>query len=188
MPSSLSLTVTHTGRAGVIMTPCWMSDAFDPVNPPTPQPPMAELRAIWDTGATNTCITQAAADRIGLVPTGLVEMNTANGTHRASTVLTNVALPNGVGFHGLRVTICDLGPTLDVLIGMDIIGSGDFAITNFENNTVMSFRIPSSRTIDFVVEHSAEEVKEKARALIKHREPSKHRSSKKTGRGKNGNK
>jgi hypothetical protein len=149
---------------------------------------MEELRAIWDTGATNTCITQVAADRIGLVPTGLVDMTTAKGTHRASTVLTNVALPNGVGFHGLRVTICDLGQNVDVLIGMDIIGSGDFAITNFENKTVMSFRVPSTRTIDFVVEHSAEEAKEKAQALIKHREPSKHRSPKKTGRGKKGKK
>ena len=38
----------------------------------------------------------------------------------------------------------------DVLIGMDIIGSGDFAITNHKGKTVFSFRIPSIGRIDFV--------------------------------------
>ena len=40
----------------------------------------------------------------------------------------------------------------DVLIGMDLIGQGDFAITNFEGNTTLSFGMPSCIEIDFVKE------------------------------------
>ena len=54
------------------------------------------------------------------------------------------------------------GPA-DVLIGMDIIGSGDFAVTNSENKTVMTYRIPSVSRIDFTnsdnnINHSENQV------------------------------
>ena len=38
-----------------------------------------------------------------------------------------------------------------MLIGMDIITLGDFAITNLNGQTVMSFRLPSSGRIDFSI-------------------------------------
>ena len=38
----------------------------------------------------------------------------------------------------------------EVLIGMDIIGMGDFGITNYDNKTTWSFRIPSIGEIDFI--------------------------------------
>jgi hypothetical protein len=39
----------------------------------------------------------------------------------------------------------------DILIGMDIITLGDFAITNANHRTVVSFRIPpDTKHIDFV--------------------------------------
>jgi len=37
----------------------------------------------------------------------------------------------------------------DVLIGMDIIGNGNFAVTNKDSKTVFSFRMPSVERIDF---------------------------------------
>ena len=37
----------------------------------------------------------------------------------------------------------------DVVIGMDVICNGDFAVTNKDGNTTFSFRIPSEETIDF---------------------------------------
>lgn len=39
---------------------------------------------------------------------------------------------------------------LDLLIGMDVISQGDMSITNFNGNTVMSFRVPSKVEVDFV--------------------------------------
>ena len=38
---------------------------------------------------------------------------------------------------------------IDVLIGMDIISLGDFAISNFEGKTQFSFRIPSQKDVDY---------------------------------------
>ncbi|MBE0676857.1 MAG: SEC-C domain-containing protein, partial [Bacteroidales bacterium] len=38
----------------------------------------------------------------------------------------------------------------EFLLGMDVINRGDFSITNLLGKTVMSFRVPSLQTIDFV--------------------------------------
>ena len=40
----------------------------------------------------------------------------------------------------------------DVVIGMDVICNGDFAITNQDDKTTFSFRIPSEVEIDFAVQ------------------------------------
>jgi hypothetical protein len=37
----------------------------------------------------------------------------------------------------------------DVVIGMDVIGKGDLAMTNLNDRTTFSFRIPSAEVIDF---------------------------------------
>ena len=41
-----------------------------------------------------------------------------------------------------------------MLIGMDVINAGDFAITNKDGKTVFSFRIPSMERIDFTQRRS----------------------------------
>ena len=40
----------------------------------------------------------------------------------------------------------------DILVGMDIIGTGDFAVTHHEGKTTWTFRFPSCDEIDFVPE------------------------------------
>ncbi len=39
--------------------------------------------------------------------------------------------------------------SVDVLIGMDVIGLGDFSITNKDGKTTFSFREPSMEEIDY---------------------------------------
>ncbi len=63
----------------------------------------------------------------------------------------NLFLPNQVGFQFIKVTEGVLNGT-DLLIGMDIISRGDFAISNFAGKTTFSFRVPSTKRIDFVEE------------------------------------
>ena len=41
---------------------------------------------------------------------------------------------------------------IDALIGMDILGMGDFAVTHYGGKTTFSFCSPSRREIDFVTE------------------------------------
>lgn len=110
-----------------------------------------KAHAIWDTGASSTAIAKTVAAKLGLIPTGKVQVHTANGTVWQNTYIVHVGLPNKVQVGNVTVTEVDaLSGGCEVLIGMDIIINGDFAITNFEGKTMMSFRIPSMHHMDYV--------------------------------------
>ena len=64
--------------------------------------------------------------------------------------MVNILLVNKVEVYQIKVTEGKISGDADVLIGMDIIGRGDFAVTNKNDKTVFSFRIPSLECIDFV--------------------------------------
>lgn len=49
----------------------------------------------------------------------------------------------------MHVTKANLEADTGVLIGMDLITLGDFAVTNKNGQTCFSFRYPSSEWIDF---------------------------------------
>lgn len=115
--------------------------------------PMSGLnawRALWDTGASRSCISREVVDSLGLKPIGKSRISTANGYIMAESYLVNVGLPNSVLVPNIHVSCSDLGLHTDMLIGMDIIRLGDFSITNVNHRTVFSFRIPSVETIDYV--------------------------------------
>jgi SEC-C motif/gag-polyprotein putative aspartyl protease len=144
-----SFTVAAPGRLRALSTEAKIAAAFDPTQPPAGINYL-KFVAIWDTGATNTVITANVVAACGLKPVGMTKVHTAGGIRDSEVYLVNVALPNGVGFAGVRVTKGDIGTGADVLIGMDIIGTGDFAVTNAGGKTVFSFRYPSVEHIDFV--------------------------------------
>ncbi|OQW95599.1 MAG: hypothetical protein BWK77_07195 [Verrucomicrobia bacterium A1] len=112
---------------------------------------MREYSAIWDTGATNSVITQQVVDELGLAPTGIAMVRTAadDAPRPVEAFLVNMMLPNSVGVSGLRVSKGALATQTQVLIGMDIIGQGDFAVTNLAGKTTFTFRMPSIERIDF---------------------------------------
>ncbi|MBQ7752795.1 MAG: retroviral-like aspartic protease family protein [Treponema sp.] len=83
--------------------------------------------AIWDTGATKSCIAKRIVDELNLIAVGRTSIGTANGITDANTYLVDIGLPNGVTVKNILVTCADLGDD-DVLIGMDIITKGDFSI------------------------------------------------------------
>ena len=155
MNSPLSLTViSNNGRLKEIKTECVV---FSPHRPEktTPQQ-LKNIRGIncmclWDTGASSSCISKRVANELGLVQTGVVTTFTAAGPSDTKTYVVNIGLPNHVQIPMVMVSEAELNG-FDVLIGMDIITLGDFAITNLNGNTVFSFRIPSTETIDYVQE------------------------------------
>lgn len=111
---------------------------------------MNKYVALWDTGATNGGITQAVIDTCALVPTGMVAVRGVHGPpQQRETYLVNIYLPNNVAIMGAVVTRMDIIDA-NVLIGMDIITAGDFAVTNFKGRTKFTFRMPSQAAIDFV--------------------------------------
>lgn len=109
------------------------------------------IRAIWDTGATGSAITKKVAQQLGLIPTGMAQVNTANGIATQNTYTIDIGLPNKIIIQGIIATEIDaLAAGCDALIGMDVITLGDFAITNHNGSTCMSFRVPSGHEIDYV--------------------------------------
>jgi predicted aspartyl protease len=130
------------------MSPARICEAFDP-NCGQEHPPLKEFNCIWDTGATNTVISQKVVTECGLQPIGMTRVKGVNSESTKYTYLVNVILPNGVGLAHLKVIESDIGGS-DVLIGMDVISKGDFVVTNYKGKTVFSFRTPSIECIDFV--------------------------------------
>lgn len=115
----------------------------------SPRPAAHTFTALWDTGATVSVISQQVVDACGLKPIAPVEVHGVHGPSMTSAYLVNLWLPSNVLFPGLLVTLGVLKDA-DVLIGMDIITKGDFAVTNFEGRTTFTFRMPSLGVIDFV--------------------------------------
>lgn len=66
-----------------------------------------------------------------------------------SRVLRTFGLPNGVVVQNVPVSQSEFAGG-DVLVGMDIINTGDFAITHPNGQTKFTFRIPPQADIDFV--------------------------------------
>ena len=89
----------------------------------------------------------------GLISTTFTDVHHAGGVTRGVPVyLVNVVLTNRVQFTGVEVAESKLPNGIDVVIGMDIITRGDFAVTNQSGSTTFSFGIPSQTDIDFVAQ------------------------------------
>ncbi len=109
--------------------------------------------AVWDTGATSSVITQHLADALQLEQAGTCLSGGAYGdTVECRTFLISLFLPNTVVIPELEVSDCDGDIGGDMLIGMDVITMGDFAVSNFGGHTTFTFRMPSVQEIDFVTQ------------------------------------
>lgn len=137
----------NNGKLLTLITSCRLCPPFEGNNPLSNS--IIEYNALWDTGATGTVITKKVVDELNLKPTGMRTVYHAGGKSEVNTYQISIILPNEVGVKNVVVTEAIL-QQFDVLIGMDIITLGDFSITNYNNNTCFSFRIPSTEKIDFV--------------------------------------
>lgn len=111
-------------------------------------------KAVWDTGATRSCISTETATILSLVPYGQVRINTPSGMSDRNMYLVDLELPNSVVVKDLGVSDSEIGGQgVGVLVGMDVISLGDFAVSNFDGKTTFTFRIPSEQLIDYVAEY-----------------------------------
>ncbi|MGN1247714.1 MAG: aspartyl protease family protein [Paludibacteraceae bacterium] len=110
-----------------------------------------KVRALWDTGAMCTCISESLAERLGLKPDDFGKVNGANNqpfdvpVYSVQLKMGHFALPF------LRVVGLPMGgQEHDVIIGMDVMTKGDLSITNCDGKTILTFREPSIEQIDYV--------------------------------------
>lgn len=123
-------------------------------------------KGLWDTGAQNSAITKKAAQKLGLVGLQKVNIRGVHGVKEVDVFFIEIFLNNENITVPCRVTECDElsnDGSVDLLLGMNVISNGDFVISNHAGNTVMTFRVPSLETFDFV-----EEMKEFNRILKIH--------------------
>ena len=108
--------------------------------------------AQWDTGATNTCISKNVVEKLGLIPSGQRPIQTPSGKKIVNEYRIDIKLQNeDVHLPNMFVLDSEIGEQgIDILIGMDIINRGDFSVSNFENKTTFTFRIPSNSMTDYV--------------------------------------
>lgn len=139
-------TKKYDHRSRDLMSKVSVGIAFNPDH--TSPPERSEFDAIWDTGATGSVISKKVVKKCGLLPIGMTKVLTANGECDCRVYLVSIGLPNKLGIAQVSVTESEIGGA-DMLIGMDIIGIGDFAVSNFEGKTVFTFRYPSIERIDF---------------------------------------
>jgi hypothetical protein len=145
-----SFTVSANGTLAEIVIEAGLSLPLLPTDP-IPEAPSVVVRSLWDTGSTSCAITEETASKLGLVPIGKAEVHHAGGSTIQNVYSMSLFLPNEFIIPYIRATECkSTQGNFDFIVGMDIITLGDFSITNVQQRTTVSFRMPSVETIDYV--------------------------------------
>lgn len=166
-----SFTTRYQGLSGVLINKAKITEGFDTTQIPQNQDPASkEYSAIWDTGATNSVISKTVANECGLKPITMVKVNTAGGTFYQNVYVVNLFFPNKVNFINIHVTEGNIS-NADILIGMDIIGGGDFAVSNYNGKTIFTYRHPSVEDLDFAKATKNESIKQIVSKKLGRNEP-----------------
>jgi hypothetical protein len=144
---TIAFSIPHKSIVEAIYTPAKISLAFEQV---PDDESLTNALALWDTGATHTCISDRLARQLALEAVDYVHVATASGIEHVTTYFTHLFLPNGLQFLNWELMQFQYtGDESDLIIGMDIITKGDFSITNLNGQTLCSFRLPSLHALDY---------------------------------------
>lgn len=104
------------------------------------------VKSIWDTGATFTFIKPELRDRLKLRMVNSGSSTSIAGIgkyiHQADYTVLSIRVWENFEINWCPVYVLDFSVDVDIIIGMDIIGMGDFAVCNANNETSFSFAIP----------------------------------------------
>jgi len=133
---------TYTGVTDELTTPAGIVPLYTTV-PVACEAPL-KIEALWDTGAVLTFIKPALWDRLKLRPLELSRTRFAGvgGPVEAEVSFVNLFLTPELMIECCPVYAADFPGDEDLLIGMNIIGMGDFAVCNAEGKTSFSFVMP----------------------------------------------
>ena len=142
--------------ASVLQNEIFVTEAYVSPTGTLPAPPSKSYIGIWDTGATNSVISKKIVNDLGLKPSGMVTVHAVGDgdavhTYQTPTYMVNFYLPNMVAVSGVRASLGTVTGG-DILLGMDIISTGDFAISSYQGQTTWTFRFPSCEQTDYVKE------------------------------------
>lgn len=127
-----SFTVKSTsGLLPTLKAPCHISQAFDPANG-VRDCTRIQFAALWVTGATKSVITQRVVEACGLKPIRAIKsvlIHGVNGLEKSEAYVVNIYLSDKIMIYELTVVSRNPGDVWwDVLIGMDIISTGNLSV------------------------------------------------------------
>jgi predicted aspartyl protease len=106
--------------------------------------------ALWDTGANMSAITPEIQQRLKATPIDKKAIAGIHSTQVVDVVYITIELPNKVIKKNIEVVVCNIATNVGMIIGMDIISLGDFALSNGKGQTLFSFAVPPfEEKIDF---------------------------------------
>jgi len=153
MIKTVPITFEYPTVVDIIKTHCGVCGILQNADDETKIENYKQYNALWDTGASTTCISRQIVKDLKLESRSVAFNYTAGGKIISNIYCINLLLPNRIVIKGLFVACCDLDDT-DILIGMDVITQGDMAISNYEGKTTFSFRVPTAEKIDFEKENN----------------------------------
>lgn len=146
-----SFTVKASGILRQLETPCFVAESSTHEGA-IARSSSRQFSCLWDTGATFTTGSQHVVADLGLQPDGYISLQYAGGqTKDVPFYHIDLLLYNNVQIVDIRVGLVEVRD-VDVIIGMDIINRGDFAVSNRNGATSFSFRIPSVEDFDFAAQ------------------------------------
>jgi hypothetical protein len=99
--------------------------------------------AVWDTGAVRSFVSNRVGELLDLKPTKPVKFTGGTGTEDGFETVLACRLSNGLFIPDKKVVMAAIATGDDILIGMDLIGAGDFHISHNGGKTLFSFVIPA---------------------------------------------
>ena len=149
---AIVITVDYDEFKNILLTPGFLSTV-----PDMPQSGSSLARerfeVLWDTGASASSIDKRVVMKLALRPVDRVDaVSHAYGVEKDVNVYAvNFSLaPDQPGIN-IRVAEARLDHC-DMLVGMDVISSGDFVVTRHKGKARMTFRAPSIGNFDFIEE------------------------------------
>ena len=142
-----ALTIKNVGNYA-IYSPVYVADNRNPEDIV-----FNKYRALWDTGCSCTTIKYSVAEQLGLVPFRNIGVAHGGGKSWERVYKADIMLPNKVLYENINVVGCnDSSEPFDVIIGMDIMSTGDFCCSGQGDKRIFTFRYPSRKITDYTME------------------------------------
>jgi gag-polyprotein putative aspartyl protease len=136
---SQKLASLNSANGRLLITECAISSAFDPRTARGQLPEAKPFAALWDTGAPTSAISQRVVQECGLKPSGTVQVRNAGAIYDSEIFEISLELPQCVRFSRIPVVIARSVQLFDVIIGMDIMSTGDLTLRKVERGVAGRF-------------------------------------------------
>lgn len=112
---------------------------------------IGKFLALIDTGATTSSISEWIGTTLDLPKEQDVAYTTFAESQRICPIVkATLRLSTDLSFENEKfVLVKSDSPSYDIIIGMNFLNRGDFAISNFDGHTTFTFRTPSTEEIKF---------------------------------------